>query len=81
MLCDLEAAGLDISVDGDRLRVEPDDRLTADQTRDIQQHEPALVALARACGADDSGSLGSPVLPETKVVHTDAREGTDGRIT
>ena len=81
VLRDLEAAGLDISVDGDRLRVEPDDRLTADQTRDIQKHGSALVALARACGADDSGSLGSPVLPGTEIVHTDAREGTDDRLT
>lgn len=29
----------------------------------------------------DSRPLGSPVLPGTKVVHTNAREGTDGRIT
>ncbi len=60
MLCDLENADLDISVDGDRLHVEPDDRLTADQKRDIQEHRPALVDLVRACVADESGPLGSP---------------------
>ena len=62
----------DISADSDRQRVEPDEHRTAASTA-------ATMPLMN--GVTQPADSGSPVLPGTKVVHTDAREGTDDRLT
>ena len=45
LLADLRAAGVAVTVAGDRLRYRPVDRVTADQLERMRAHRAALVAL------------------------------------
>ncbi len=49
VLCELENAGLDLVVVGDRLRVWPTERLTPEREQTIRQHRDALKVLVSLC--------------------------------
>jgi hypothetical protein len=49
LLIELEAAGFELAVDGDRLRVKPVDRLTAEQRAALAANRDAAIALVRYC--------------------------------
>lgn len=65
LLGELMAAGLSLTIDGDRLIVTPRDRLTDAMRDGIRAHKPDLLALLVPAPADDSQSP-----PEPECAHT-----------
>ena len=63
LLCDLEDAGLDLSVLGDRLQVWPRELIAPGQEQRIQHHRANLIALVAWCNrqheqdADGAGQV------------------------
>lgn len=70
----MKAAGFALSVEGEKLIVEPGSRLTAEQTAWIRAHKAELMAELRAANDADAfpkPDIPRPVLPPHHAVNAD----------